>query len=698
MRRNYVIAAMLASGLAFAQDPVKAPEAQAQLEVFDGVDKLDGVGPIFIDGKETTIWSEDFGSGIPSGWTNTGFTGTGAPSSNALWEYRGPNTNPDNTVGSRGQFSGINNNPPTNQPINSPTAANGFVIFDSDYLDNGGTPNFGSGASPAPHIGTLESGVINLANDPDVIIEFFSYFRTFGSRHFVAFSTDGGTTYPDSIQIAPSVGINDATPRDHRTLANVSSIIGGQSNVRIKFIYEGLNNNGTVDDGYYFWMLDDVAIKTAPHTLFSFERFEVQPGEFAPAYDVLADNPEVYYNFFGGGMIGPAKYGTSTLRENRGIAFDANVRNIGKSPQTNVKLEVEVYRGGSLETTLSTPPVSLLPSMDIAPFSVLTTSFWTPTQKGIYACVFKVSSDSLSLADNSSDNLNEQPDTIFITISDDSWGHDFRRFNNTIGTAQLGDDGSAIAVRYEVVEGVRDQAIGAFLGISTNMQPGGLVEFKLYRNLDLQTGMPPIASGSKTISAADVTNGFVEVDFYDPATNSGHADMEYPSSNPVTALPDSAFWLVAEFFSNSGANPILVRNDRTTEPPLQALMYISDQNTWFSRYTASRNFARPHLRLQTCSSTDACNLSVDRIETNHNIKFFPNPTSGRIMLDFTEAKGQDARITLTDMNGKVVLVEDARTVAGAQHQMDLGRMASGMYIMTIEFGGKKSTYKVSVEK
>ncbi|MCC5916840.1 MAG: T9SS type A sorting domain-containing protein [Cryomorphaceae bacterium] len=693
MRKNYVIAAMLFSSFAFAQESLVAPEAPSNLEVFDGVTKLDGAAPLFVDGKETTIWSEDFSNGIPSSWTNAGFTATGAPMPNAVWEYRGPNTNPDNTVGSRGQFAG------TALPILSPTAANGFVIFDSDYLDNGGTPPFGSGSAPAPHLGTLESNVINLANEPSVIFEMYSFSRKFAGLLYVAFSTDGGVTYPDTIEIASSVGVNGSTARNYRTLENVSSIIGGESNVRLKIIFDGtIELNPNNPSGFYYWMVDDIAIKAAPNTLFAFEEFEVQPGEFAPAFDVLSDNPEVYYNFFGGGLVPPGVYGSSTLRENRGFAFNANVRNIGAAVQTNMKLEVEIYKNGALEATVSSPPVSLLPVMDIAPYSVLTSNHWTPTTKGIYECVFKVSSDSLTLANNSTDNINGRPDTVRININDNMWGHDFGRFNNSIGTVQLGDDGSAIATRYEVAEGARDQAIGAFLGISTTMQPGGLVEFKIYRNLDLSVGMPPIASASKTISAADVSNGFVEIDFYDPATNSGHADMEYPNSNPVTALPDSAFWLVAEFFSNSGANPIVVRNDQTTAPPLQALMYITDENRWFSRYTSSRNFGRPHLRLITCSSTDACNLSVERLETNHNIKYFPNPTSGRLMLDFTEARGQDARITLTDLNGKVVLVEDARTVAGAQHQIDLGRMASGVYVMTIEFGGKKSTYKVIVEK
>ena len=75
---------------------------------------------------EVTIWDEDFGSGIPSTWVNAGFDGFGNTLDSALWEYRGTSTNPDNTEGSRGAYVG------TRGPIQSASAANGFMIFDSD--------------------------------------------------------------------------------------------------------------------------------------------------------------------------------------------------------------------------------------------------------------------------------------------------------------------------------------------------------------------------------------------------------------------------------------------------------------------------------------------------------------------------------------------------------------------------------------
>ena len=45
-----------------------------------------------------TLFNEDFSNGIPNDWTEEYSTGN----STAPWIYRGPNTTPNNTVGSQG--------------------------------------------------------------------------------------------------------------------------------------------------------------------------------------------------------------------------------------------------------------------------------------------------------------------------------------------------------------------------------------------------------------------------------------------------------------------------------------------------------------------------------------------------------------------------------------------------------------------
>lgn len=684
--------------MAIAQSNLQAPPMPDVPEPNYDTEYLRMESPLFVDGKETPIWSEDFANGI-STWVNAGFTATGSPSPNANWEYRGPSTNPNVSQGSRGFYSGVNNATPTNSPILSPSAANGFVIFDSDFLDNGNTSTVGAGSAPAPHVGTLESPVINLSAHPNVVIELYSYARTFNSFFHVAFSSDGGLTYPDSIRIGSQFPVNTATPRDFRTLANVSSFIGGESNVKIKLIFDGRNpQSATANPGLYFWMVDDIAIKTAPNTLFSFQEARDASNNVIELFDVTADNPVVWYNFFGGGTVPPGVYPISTTRQARGISFNTNIRNIGAAPQTNVQFTVDIFESGNLVTSLSSPAAPLIAPGDIVTAATFTTNFWTPAQNGLYACVFKVVSDSLTAANNGPNSIDGRPDTVFINVANNSFGVDFNRFNNALGTTQLGSDGSAMAVRFEGLQGSFDQALGARLGLSNLTQAGAQVEFKVYRNLDLSGGLP-LASATKTITAADISQGFAEVEFYNPITNTGQVDMEYPNASPISSFQDSAFWLVAEFFSSNNQFRVMVRNDRTTFSPFQTLMYNSNSNSWFSRYTNSRNFSRPHLRMITCEANSACRFNVEKIETNtSDIRYYPNPSTGRLNIEFRNMNSEMATLRINDLSGKLVHREMARTNNSGAHQMDLSNLASGIYILSVEVDGKINTYKVSVEK
>ena len=127
--------------------------------------------------SQTVIFSEDFSNGIPNTWTN----------SSVSWVYRGPSTIPNQSVGSQGAYA-----PPLQNPIISSSAANGFIIFDSDYYDNGGVPGaFGTGLFPTPHTGELMTNMIDMSFYSDLSLGFNSYFRTYFGQAFVDFYVNG---------------------------------------------------------------------------------------------------------------------------------------------------------------------------------------------------------------------------------------------------------------------------------------------------------------------------------------------------------------------------------------------------------------------------------------------------------------------------------------------------------------------------
>lgn len=268
-----------------------------------------------------TIYYFDFDSGIPANWINQG----DKPAS--LWEYRGPNTNPDTSVGSRGAFS-LNNG-----PLKSSTSNNGFVIFDSDYLDNGGnSQSMGQGPSPAPHFGALYTQPLNFSNYFEVSISLKSFARTFYSRQWIIISTNGGLNFTDSIRLHSDLNINNTSDNPTVYSINISAQVGGKNNVVIGFIFDGTFGNAS--QGYYFWQFDDL--------LFS----HIKP------YDYALEDEKINHG------NKKAFYGTLPINETEEIKVSGLAKNL--SPLTTFNNNLVVLQKKLTKTDSFSTPVGLI--------------------------------------------------------------------------------------------------------------------------------------------------------------------------------------------------------------------------------------------------------------------------------------------------------------------------------------------------
>lgn len=207
---------------------------------------------------QTVIYSETFdaanqpaGSLVPSGWTvqNLADSGPGPTPNDTLWRFT-----PDGTA-SNGAY--WNNRP----SIQSPSGASGAIVFDSDFLDNAGIPGASCAAgvsviSCAPHEGVITSPDFDASNFNSVTLKFYQYFRGFDCRTFVEVSNDGGnnwTTFQVNQDITDLPFGGESDLFDPQIL-NISSVAAGQSNVQIRFRFEG---------EYYFWIIDDIFVLDA---------------------------------------------------------------------------------------------------------------------------------------------------------------------------------------------------------------------------------------------------------------------------------------------------------------------------------------------------------------------------------------------------------------------------------------------------
>lgn len=203
-----------------------------------------------------TLFAETFSRGLAGDPGNGNWNVAG----NAAWEYRGPSTTPDVSVGSRGALVG------NRGPIQSPTAANGFMIFDSDYLDNNGDSNaMGQGNSPTPHLGIIESPTVNFSGYPSLFLDMRSYFRRFQGTCYMVFSIDNGLTWGDTLHIYDAdFTVNSSTAPDARVLMPLPPSVPDNPQVKVRIVFDGVTESNANGSGYYFWMIDDLYFVEAP--------------------------------------------------------------------------------------------------------------------------------------------------------------------------------------------------------------------------------------------------------------------------------------------------------------------------------------------------------------------------------------------------------------------------------------------------
>tara|TARA_R110002096_G_scaffold192564_2_gene374209 strand:+ start:35501 stop:37552 length:2052 start_codon:yes stop_codon:yes gene_type:complete len=626
------------------------------------------------------IWTEDFAGGIPADWVLYGHNGDPATAvANATWEYRGPSTIPSSGTGSRGAWAGTAG-VAGGAPIASPTAANGFMIFDSDFLDNNGVQGAaGTGVAPTPHVGELTTDTLDLSGFPNIQLTIHSSARYFAGRYLVAFSSDGGATWGDTIRVFGDLAVNASTPTDDEvTVINVSNYIGNSSMGMIRFIFDGsYNEPGANGQGYYYWMIDDLSIDELPDHAFAFTPFNG-----APANDII----------FGGDGAN-AKTGNMILDQVSSVEFDSNILNFGVQAQTNVSLEVDVYRDGNLETTLASTPVPILAPGDTADFSSVFTPSYTPTAPGRFDCVFRVVSDSVPAAAGSFSPLDTAysfwvSDPAIDTANNPFAGQslDFRTFSNSMGTDRLGTDGAAMAVRL---------AFPNANDVDQNGDPVVKVNWMDIRFSTLTIDGGDIQLECYAATGFDFVNGFGAAPIFSiPYTLNGASGntvrFNVTNNNGFSPelIPDSAYFFVVHMFSNAGNNTIRIANDQAVSQPGQSsIMYNADDARWYTGYSGgSRTFSSPHIRVGASFNS----FSINENPT-FNLSVYPNPSNGEnVNLQINESGSYT--VELVNTVGAVISSEEINVNGNERHEMNFASLARGIYILNVKGeSGVKST-------
>ena len=608
------------------------------------------------------IWSEDFSGGIPMGWTNQGYdvdpaTGNFTPNPLNNWEYRGTSTTPNNTTGSRGAYAAGTG------PIASPTASNGFIIFDSDYRDNGGTPG-GTGTSPAPHYATLTTTSIDLTGYPFVELSMSSHLRQYSSRFLVAISIDGGTTYADTAEFGQNVALNSSSANPESYTADIS-VAGDESNVVLQFIFDGTPEVNTAAGpawAYYYWQIDDVEINELPANAFKFTDFGG-----APAHDVIypANHP---------------KYGNPQVEQaaQLPINFDSNILNFGYADQYNVRLNVDIVdeSTGSVVTSLQSPALAVLNAGDTGSFADFTTSSgWTPSMVGDYDAVFYVTSDSSTAT--------TPYDTIAFDINDLEHASHFGFISNTIGISS-GVLGLAQALTFPADVDTNGYVAVSSMGVylSTVSDTTGSIIVEIYDTTGFSYGAGGGPAGTP----------FVIKSFPLNASNIGTtANIDLTTNfNPVFLPSNGGYLVVINLVSPSG--DIRIGNDQTvTTPPGLIGMLFNDGN-WYSGFSNSSTLSNLIVNLRVVR-----NIGIEEAVMKQNsISLFPNPTNNGVV-NFELGLGGSYDIEVTSVTGQRVYSETVTVNGGEVLERNFSNLKSGSYLVNFTSEEIQMTKKLVIE-
>lgn len=581
--------------------------------------------------RDTEIWSEDFSNGIPADWTNESTTEP------AAWEYRGPSTEPGINVGTRGSClpAGVD----FGSPILSPTIENGFVIFDSNYWDDpiGPCGSFGTGEAPGPHFATLTTPSIDLSTYEAVGISFNQYHKNYQAESYIQASVDGGewvTVWENDVPIN-----NGESALDRAERKNISSIVGGEDDVRLRFVFDG---------NYYFWMLDDITL------------FELDDNNLvlrnAGYGDFDFENPD---NETGFEYLEYSQYPqemTPTLK------FNGMVLNYGSQDQTNVTLRAKVF-----DIDQSTELASLdADSLTLAPEDEITFrsgSFDLPDVIGRYPIVLQALQDEeeASPIDNIYGTHVDVTDAVYTRDRQETDAIYIPPGNFNGDTYEVGNMFVVTAENQEC------HSVSAALAIGT--EPDATVYAAIYK--------VSVSGGFNTELVAQTSSIPVETSAFN---NFGdNRAMVIPFDTPVTMLKDSAYWVVAG--SEDGPSQVLF--PQSGESPELTSYVRFFPNTWFYMVNT------PMVRMNFDVVTSVEEEEVDPIDLN----LYPNPAKENVTLSFSHYSDDLTRVMVYNAMGQAVKHRVLGQLPRGQNLASIwiDDLAPGTYSVVVQTGDRKST-------
>jgi hypothetical protein len=603
----------------------------------------------------TELKASKFTGGL-NGWTTNGIYSTNPASiNNTLWAWDINNIN---------LRKGTYANPNATMIGKSPSASDGYALFNSDNLNS-------IGSSTSPHSSELVSPTMDLTGATNFSVLFSQYYRNYNTSCYVLLSNDNGVTWSDTIQVNEYIVSDEST--SEKVIVKFKKSIGNNKN-KIKFIFDGED---------YFWAIDDVSIITTGFDLKINTNFYALPANrFTPKSQVEA------------------------------IPFLSDFSNIGKKTSTNTKLKATVYNWGKQIFTTEKNLGSVKPDSVVE--NVLLPQLWTPSSKdtGTYYGSYKVLQDSIDEI-KFNDSI-----TFFTGITDTIFAKENGNNYSTVPSFNTGEKPSwKYGNSYKITK-PGWYRFSATIGLDDpNQIKGNLIQAWLYKHLgdldgDLQINEAErirIASGEIRISNNQTAGSFIFKTALDPFDNPNFTCLQIDTGN---------YFLMSEYLATTITTNTMVLSSSISYD-YEAVEFVTtligkpqygsilggfgDNPTDWSSLGFGRNFV-PLVRLNiipTSPRTQGCKdlVATENILTDDNkMSVFPNPVAfDNINVNIELAKiSQNASLEIFDITGKYINGMKLTKVKNTNQSMDVSNFTNGSYFvkLTTEEGTKSVQFSV----
>jgi len=518
----------------------------------------------------------------------------------------------------------------------SSSAGDGFAVFNGiQYLIN--TSGLGVDFQNA----TIElNDTIDFTNYPSVTLEFEQRYRAFNyDKTYVELSTDLGLTWTQ-IELNDQVTTNDPAVQE-LVGVNISSYVGGQSGVKIRFRWISDSDDDAYGSGYG-WLIDDLKITVPPEN----------------------DIQNISSWIFGENSYG-AEYGRTPINQvEQNFYVGSSIYNYGSMNQTNIIVNGDFTGPSNFSTTATSPLLNSDSSLVVESLNSVTLSV------GSYSGTITAASMGDTIG---SGNFDDNTYLRNFEITNDIYSLDGLGIHppdyeavGSLGSNSwtTASDGLVCATLYPIKQPEVINSVRAYLQSSSVAQSE--VILYILDSLSFTNGLfsnSIFVSELYTVTAQDISNGYIEIPV---ANNIGWDPLTNSSTWENLTLPVGNYYAALELYSGGNTYDIRILDDNTVAQPgwSSAIWFPGDQ-----AYTNGNAFA---IRMNFGNNVNLQETYVNKFT------IFPNPANNLININLKNNILSSYEII--DVSGKILL----RDLFLNEIRINSSKLKNGIYIIRVK--------------